>query len=184
MTTTTADAHVGPRFAVPQGPGVPPRRAADGDAPAAVLLLRAGVPQQHRPPAGAAAQGLPDAADALQAQARAEAVPVPQVRQGVRREGRLAHAREELRQALVLPVRLRVQAQALAQGPRARLRPRPRRLRLQQPRRRRRCWRRRQRPRRRRRRRRRLRDRARLLRRRAVIDRASVRGGCHTYSYS
>ena len=66
----TADAHVGSRVAVPEGPGVAPGDTADGDAPAAVLLLRGGVPEQRGPPARAPAQGLPHPADPLQAEAR------------------------------------------------------------------------------------------------------------------
>ncbi|KAF8653527.1 hypothetical protein HU200_062278 [Digitaria exilis] len=43
-----------------------------------------GLPEQHRPPARPAAQGLPDAPDALPAEARGEAVRVQAVRQEVR----------------------------------------------------------------------------------------------------
>ena len=120
-----ADAHVGARVAVPARPGLPPRRAAGGDAPAAVLLLRAGVPEPRGPPAGAAAQGLPDPADPLPAEALRPALPLPPLRQGPRRARGLAHAREELRPPLALHLRLRLQAQALAQGPCPRVRARP-----------------------------------------------------------
>jgi hypothetical protein len=122
-----ADAHVGARVAVPSRAGLAPRLAAGGDAPAAVLLLRGGVPQQRGAPAGAAAQGLPHPADALPAAALRQALPLPPVRQGAGRAGRLAHAREELRPPLAMRMRLRLQAQALAQGPRPGVRRRPRR---------------------------------------------------------
>jgi hypothetical protein len=119
------DAHVGARAAVPARPGLAPRRAAGGDAPAAVLLLRAGVPEPRGPPSCAAAQGLPDPADPLPAQALRAALPLPPLRQGPRRARGLAHAREELRPPMALHLRLRLQAQALAQGPCPRVRARP-----------------------------------------------------------
>jgi hypothetical protein len=126
---------VGPRARVPQGPGVAQGDADAGAAEAAVLLLRGGVQEQRGAPARAAAQGLPHPADALQAQARRQALPLPPLRQALRRQGRLAHAREELRQALVLRLRLRLQAQAFPQRPRPllRLQPLPRRRRRRRP---------------------------------------------------
>ncbi len=143
----SADAHVGARVAVPaRRDGGAARGAADGDAPAAVLLLRGGVPQPHRPPAGAAAQGLPHPADALPPPPRRPRLRLPPLRQALRRPRRLAHPREELRPPLALRLRRPLPTQALPQRPRTGLRRRPR------PRRRRRR-RRRRRPRRRRRRR-------------------------------
>ena len=122
------DAHVGTWFSIQKRARIAEGHSADGHAEAAVLLLRAGVPQQHRPPAREAAQGLPHAADALQAQARHQALHVPQVREGLRGAGRLEDAREELRQALVLHLWLRFQAQEVSQGPHQGLRGRSRRL--------------------------------------------------------
>ncbi|THU58156.1 hypothetical protein C4D60_Mb03t11200 [Musa balbisiana] len=113
----TRDAYVGPWVAVQEGTGIAEGDAADGDAAASVLLLRARVQEQHRPPEVEAAQGLPDPANSLQAEARDQAVHVPEMRQGFRGARRLAHPREELRQAVVLHLRLRLQAQAIAQGP-------------------------------------------------------------------
>nr|GMD35116.1 zinc finger protein WIP6-like [Ipomoea batatas] len=85
---------------------------------AAVLLLRGGVQEQHPPREGEAPEGLQDAANSLQAEARGEAVRVPQVREGLRGARRLEDAREELRAPLVLRLRLRLQAQEVAEGPR------------------------------------------------------------------
>ncbi|KAH6771381.1 hypothetical protein C2S52_016184 [Perilla frutescens var. hirtella] len=118
-----ADAHVGARIGIPEGAGIPPRHEAGVvDSPAAVLLLRGGVQEQHRASAVEAAEGFPDAADSLQAEARHEAVRLPEMREAVRRARRLADAREELREAVVLHLRLRLQAQEIAQGSRPRLR--------------------------------------------------------------
>lgn len=85
----TTDAHVGTRVAIQERTGVAEGNAADGHAAAAVLLLCAGLQEQHRPPEVKAAQGLPDPSDPLQAQARDQALYVPEVRQGVRCAWRL-----------------------------------------------------------------------------------------------
>lgn len=103
MGLTLTDAHVGPRVGVQEGPRVVKRLEASIEhVENALLLLRPGVQEQHRPSAVEASQGLPHAADPLQAQARGQAICVPQVRQGVRGARGLAHPREELWQALVL----------------------------------------------------------------------------------
>ena len=116
---------MGAWITVQEGTGVAEGDAANGDAAAAVLLLRAGMQEQHRPPEVEAAQGLQDPSNPLQEEAWDQAVHVPQVREGFRGAGRLANPREELRQAMVLHLWLRFQAQAIAQGPHQGLRPRP-----------------------------------------------------------
>lgn len=63
------DAHVGAWFTIQARPGVLERHTANGDAQAAVLLLLAGLPQQHRPSESEAIEGLPNASNALQTQA-------------------------------------------------------------------------------------------------------------------
>ena len=100
------DAYVGAWFTIQERPRIAPRHAAHGNAAATLLLLRPGVQEQHRPPPGEAPQGLQDPSDSLQEEARHQALHVPQVRQGLRREGGLEDSREELRQALVLHLRL------------------------------------------------------------------------------
>lgn len=77
-----ADAHVGPRIGVPEGPGLSSGGPAGGggDAEAALLLLRPGLQEQHQPPQGQAPQGLPDTPDPLQAEARGQALRLPEVR--------------------------------------------------------------------------------------------------------
>lgn len=90
-----ADAYVGTRLAVPEGIRVAAwcheADAVTLVAEAAMLLLRRRVQEQHRSPQVTAAQGLPDPADALQAQAWSAVLRVPAVRQGVRGARRLAH---------------------------------------------------------------------------------------------
>ena len=120
------DAYVGAWITIQERPRITPRHAANGNAAAAVLLLRPGVPEQHRPPPVEAPERLQDTPDALQAEARHQALHVPQVRQGLRREGGLADPREELRQAVVLHLWLRLQAQEVTQGPHQGLRARAR----------------------------------------------------------
>lgn len=83
-----------------------------------MLLLLRGMQEQHKPPENQAAEGLPHPPDALQAEARGEAVRVPEVRQVLRGERGLEDAREELREDVVLRVRVGFQAQEVAQGPR------------------------------------------------------------------
>lgn len=120
---------------VPKRARIAERNPTGGNAEAAVLLLRAGVQEQHKPPARQAPEGLPNPPDALQAQARREALRVQEMREELRSERRLADAREELREAVVLHVRIGFQAQEVSQGPHQVLRewplasPFPRRLR-------------------------------------------------------
>lgn len=68
------DAHVGTWLTIQKRTGVAERDTTNGDAEAALLLLCTGLQEQHRPPEGKAAQGLPYASDTLQAEARCEAL--------------------------------------------------------------------------------------------------------------
>ena len=90
------DAHVGAWITIQKRPRVPPGHAANGHAKASLLLLRPGVPQQHRPSPCQTIERLQNSSNTLQAQARAKALHVPKVWQSVRRAWRLANAREEL----------------------------------------------------------------------------------------
>lgn len=83
------DAHVGTWASISEGGQVLEREPTQGNLGHALLLLRRRLPEQRRPPPAEASQGLPDAADALQEEARSQKVHVPQVRQAAGREGRL-----------------------------------------------------------------------------------------------
>lgn len=74
MIEMSLDAHVGTWLTIQKRTGVAEGYTTNGDAEAAVLLLRTGMQEQRRPPEGKAAQGLPYASNTLQAETRCEAL--------------------------------------------------------------------------------------------------------------
>ena len=98
---------MGARVAVQEGSGVAEDdHERDGDGERALLLLRGGVQEQYQTSESEAVEGFAHVADALPAEARRAVARLPAVRQEVRRQGGLADAREELRAAVVLHVRV------------------------------------------------------------------------------
>ena len=65
------------------------RNTASGNAEAAMLLLRAGMQEQHQSPTGEAAQGLSNPPNSLQEEAWREALCLPKMWEDIRSQGRL-----------------------------------------------------------------------------------------------
>ncbi|KAK8921122.1 hypothetical protein KSP39_PZI020875 [Platanthera zijinensis] len=98
-----------------EGPRISERGAANLQAEAGLLLLLHWLQQPHQPSPSEAIEGLQNSADSLQEKAWSEAaIRLHQMQKAVRRQRRLEDAREELRQAVALLLRLSFQAQTIA----------------------------------------------------------------------
>lgn len=107
------DAYVGTWIRVQKRTRLSQRNAASGNAEAAMLLLCPGLQEQHQPPTSETTQRLPNSPNSLQAQARHEALQLQEMWEDFRRQRGLENAREELRQAVVLHLRIGFQAQEI-----------------------------------------------------------------------
>ncbi|KAL0425599.1 UNVERIFIED_CONTAM: hypothetical protein Sradi_1094700 [Sesamum radiatum] len=83
------DAYVGAWITIQKRARVTERHTANSNAEAAVLLLRGGLQAQHRAPESQTPQRLQNPTDALQEEARRQALHVQEMRQALRRQGRL-----------------------------------------------------------------------------------------------
>jgi len=82
-----------------------------------MLLLRAGLQEQHKPSEGEAIEGLQNPPNALQKEARHKAVYVQKMWENICSERWLEDSREELWEVVVLHLWLRLQAQKITEGP-------------------------------------------------------------------